>query len=79
MLPVSIRHFINRSAYIAAGNWLAAGEGRRTSMIITGLSDVSLHLGSLSNSNFVSRIMRFYICSLANPSTETCNATTLLA
>ncbi|QRV88891.1 rhomboid family protein [Ceratobasidium sp. AG-Ba] len=35
MLPGAVRQFINRSAYIAANNWLSAGEGRRTTIMIT--------------------------------------------
>ncbi|KAF8705453.1 Rhomboid family, partial [Rhizoctonia solani] len=37
LLPVAVRVFVNRTAYIAANNWLGAGEGRQTSMMITGL------------------------------------------
>ncbi|QRV74115.1 rhomboid family protein [Ceratobasidium sp. AG-Ba] len=37
MLPGAVRQFINRSAYIAANNWLSAGEGRRTTIMITSL------------------------------------------
>ncbi|GAB1518256.1 hypothetical protein RhiTH_001315 [Rhizoctonia solani] len=36
LLPVAVRVFVNRTAYIAANNWLGAGEGRQTSMMITG-------------------------------------------
>ncbi|CAE6426038.1 unnamed protein product [Rhizoctonia solani] len=36
-LPATVRQFVNRTAYIAANNWLGAGEGRQTSMMITGL------------------------------------------
>ncbi|KAF8757736.1 Rhomboid family [Rhizoctonia solani] len=37
LLPVAVRVFVNRTAYIAANNWLGAGEGLQTSMMITGL------------------------------------------
>ncbi|KAJ1306822.1 hypothetical protein OPQ81_007808 [Rhizoctonia solani] len=37
VLPTAARQFVNRTAYIAANNWLGAGEGRRTSMMITGI------------------------------------------
>lgn len=36
MLPIAVRQFVNRAAYITANNWLGAGEGRRTSILITG-------------------------------------------
>ncbi|CUA78133.1 rhomboid-like protein [Rhizoctonia solani] len=37
MLPTAARQFITRTAYIAANNWLSAGEGRQASLMITGL------------------------------------------
>ncbi|CAE6440534.1 unnamed protein product [Rhizoctonia solani] len=36
-LPLAARQFVNRTAYIAANNWLGAGEGRQTCITITGL------------------------------------------
>ncbi|EUC59704.1 rhomboid domain protein [Rhizoctonia solani AG-3 Rhs1AP] len=36
-LPIAARQFVTRTAYIAANNWLGAGEGRQASMMIAGL------------------------------------------
>lgn len=78
MLPNAVRQFVNRSAYIAANNWLAAGEGRRTSMMITGPLD-SPHPKLPNHNRYITRLICIYIYGLANSCTKNCNAKALFA